>query len=78
MRKLTLRLLYLVALAAAPAANGAIPTAERQVLLNLYASTNGAGWSERTGWNGAAGGECGWFGITCDNTQSHVIDIELA
>ena len=56
----------------------AIPNTERQALLNLYASTNGVGWSQRTGWTGAAGGECNWFGITCDNTQSHVIDIELA
>jgi Leucine-rich repeat (LRR) protein len=55
----------------------AIPPAERQVLLDLYADTNGDGWTDHTGWNGAPGTECTWFGITCNEDESHVTDIAL-
>lgn len=55
----------------------AIPPAERQVLLNLYSSTNGAGWTTRTNWNGAAGTECTWYGITCDAGENHVDFVDL-
>lgn len=43
---------------ASGAARAAIPASERQALLDLYASTNGAGWTTKTNWNGAAGTEC--------------------
>lgn len=59
------------------ALHAAIPDAERQVLLNLYADTNGKGWITHTNWNAAAGTECSWFGITCDEAQSHVTEINL-
>lgn len=55
----------------------AIPPTERQVLLNLYSSTNGAGWTTRTNWNGAAGTECTWYGITCDAGENHVDFVDL-
>ncbi|MDP4027494.1 MAG: DUF4214 domain-containing protein [Gallionella sp.] len=62
----------------APTGTGTgIPATERQVLLNLYASTNGAGWTNKTNWNGAAGTECTWYGVSCDGTQSHVTSIDL-
>lgn len=67
----------LVYLLMVTAAHAAIPDTERQALLDLYTSTNGTSWFTRTGWNGASGTECGWFGITCDGGQSHVVNIEL-
>jgi hypothetical protein len=59
-------------------AEAAIPASERTVLLNLYNSTNGANWTNKTGWNGAVGTECSWFGVVCDGAQSHVIQVWLA
>ena len=59
-------------------AQAAIPAGERQALLDLYASTNGALWSTSTNWNGAAGTECTWYGITCDAGENHVTIINLA
>ncbi|MBZ5586965.1 MAG: leucine-rich repeat domain-containing protein [Acidobacteriia bacterium] len=49
-----------------------IPNAERRALLDLYISTNGAGWTNKTNWNGAAGTECTWFGVTCDDGATTV------
>ena len=43
----------------------AIPASERAVLQALYTSTNGAGWTTNTNWNGVPGTECTWFGVTC-------------
>jgi hypothetical protein len=68
----------ILALAAALApAQAAIPAAERAVLTALYSATNGAGWTNKTNWNGAAGTECTWWGVTCDAGQAHVIAIKL-
>lgn len=49
-----------------------VPTAERDALLALYNSTDGANWSNTTGWwdnawVGAVGTECTWFGVTCES-----------
>jgi len=66
----------LLAAGALPAL-AAIPAAERDVLTALYTSTNGAGWTNHTNWNGAAGTECTWYGVTCDAGQTHVIAISL-
>lgn len=38
---------------------------ERNALIKLYNSTDGANWKNNTGWLGAAGAECDWYGITC-------------
>ncbi len=55
-----------LALSALPAtAQSQIPATERQYLLDLYASTNGPGWTNQTGWNGPAGTECSWYGVSC-------------
>jgi Leucine rich repeat N-terminal domain len=59
------------------AASAAIPDSERQALINLYTSTNGADWTTSTNWNGSAGTECTWYGVTCDSTQSHVTRLDL-
>lgn len=76
-RSCRLRWLGLICLFATGLANAGIPAAEREVLLNLYTGTNGAGWKVHTNWNGAAGTECAWFGVTCDSPQEHVVNIEL-
>src|SRR5205085_324768 len=55
----------------------AISASQRTVLTNLYASTGGASWVNKTNWNGAAGTECTWFGITCDPAQTSVTAIIL-
>jgi hypothetical protein len=54
-----------------------IPASERMVLLNLYASTNGAMWTNRANWNGAAGTECTWHGVTCNSGGNRVTSISL-
>ena len=49
-------------------------------LVDLYNATNGASWTDRTGWEqGAAGTNCTpctWYGVVCDN-QNNVIEIDL-
>ncbi|HVN76139.1 MAG TPA: fibronectin type III domain-containing protein [Thermoanaerobaculaceae bacterium] len=59
-----------------PAA-AAIPDSERQALLDLFASTNGPGWTKSTNWNGAPGTECSWFGIVCTGDGNAVKEINL-
>ena len=60
-----------------------IPQSERDVLIALYGSTNGAGWIDSTNWTLAPGvmnlpaTECGWKGITCDGANEHVTQIDM-
>ena len=61
-----------------PQAIAAISADERQVLLDLYASTNGDHWLVSDGWNGAAGTECHWIGVTCDAAETYVRGIVFA
>lgn len=42
-----------------------IPATERNVLIDLYNSTNGTTWTNNTGWNGAAGTEDTWDRVNC-------------
>lgn len=58
-------LLGLAAAHPAAASTQAIPTSERNVLLELYGSTNGAAWANNSGWLGASGTECSWYGVSC-------------
>ena len=46
-----------------------VSTAERNILMDLYNSANGADWVDNTGWGGDAGTECQWYGITCADDQ---------
>ena len=62
---------------AASVAEADIPDAERQVLIAIYNGTNGGTWTTSTNWNGAAGTECTWFGVTCDGAQTTVTGIDL-
>lgn len=66
-----------LAAASTVAAAPRIPPAERQALLSLYAATDGDRWTERSGWGGAAGGECAWYGVRCDARGRHVVGIHL-
>ena len=52
-----------------------IPAAERQALIDLYNSTNGASWTTKTNWNGAAGTENTWFGVTTDAENTKVLQL---
>jgi Leucine-rich repeat (LRR) protein len=70
--------LFAVAIAAIGGiAHAAIPESERAVLVDVYTSTHGEGWVDATGWNGAPGSECSWFGIACDAAGAHVVGIAL-
>jgi hypothetical protein len=61
----------------ATAGEAAIPASERQVLLNIYTSTNGANWTNKTNWNGAVGTECTWYGIVCNAGGTNVTQVNL-
>ena len=43
-----------------------ISKTECQALLDLYNSTDGPNWSNKSGWN-ETDTPCSWFGITCNN-----------
>lgn len=58
-------------------AQAGIPASERQVLLNIYSQTNGAQWTSNTGWNGEAGTECGWYGVSCSADGMHITELRL-
>lgn len=66
----------------ASGSHATIPQAERNVLLALFSQTAGASWVNSTGWNGAVGSECSWFGVTCNagdfNGVKNVIGISVA
>lgn len=59
------------------AAQAAIPAAERQALLNLYAQADGANWLHDGGWNGAVGTECNWERVTCNLSGTRVTGLDL-
>ncbi len=64
------------ALLIAAGASAAIPSAERSALVDLYQSTNGPSWTENAKWLSNEP-ECDWYGVTCDETESNVIDLSL-
>ena len=56
------------------------PAQERDVLLDIYSSTNGKQWYQTSGWNSSKNNtsHCTWYGITCHNDTSYVKAIVLA
>ena len=50
-------------------AHAQIPPIERDALIALYNSTDGANWSNSGGWLGTPGTECSWYGVTCAGGQ---------
>ena len=67
-----------VSLAICSAAHAAIPGSERDALIAFYESTNGDSWTDSSGWMGAPGTECSWFGIGCHGAGDTVTSIVLA
>ena len=53
-------LLAVVVLIPMSYADAQMPPAERDALIALYNSTDGANWWDNTGWLGAPGTECDW------------------
>jgi len=53
-----------------------IPVSECQSLLELYNSTDGANWTNKTGWN-QTNTPCSWFGVNC-HIISDVTSIQLS
>ena len=64
-------------LLSASLAGAAIPASERTALIDLYTSTGGPSWTTNTGWLGAAGTECSWYGVTCDAGETTVTELSL-
>jgi hypothetical protein len=54
-----------------------IPDSERQALIDLYNSTNGANWLNHSNWLGASGTENTWYGVTTDSANTTVVIINL-
>ena len=66
------RIIVLAILLAAPKVSAQLPSdpdaiseEERQALLQLFETTSGHQWIDRTGWGGPVGTECDWFGVGC-------------
>ena len=57
-------------------ADAQIPSIEREALIALYNSTDGANWSDNTNWLGEVGTECTWYGVTCSG--GHVAWLHLS
>ena len=56
------------------------PAQEKDVLLDIYSSTNGKQWYQTSGWNSSTNNtsHCTWYGITCHNDTFYVKAIVLA
>jgi hypothetical protein len=70
--------LILAMFAAVTPLHAAVAQSERNALIDLYNATQGSQWTNRAGWNGAAGTECYWAGVTCDAAQATVVSLSLA
>jgi Leucine-rich repeat (LRR) protein len=66
-----------LALLLATSATAAIPASQRDALVAIYNAAGGPNWTDKTGWLGAPGTECVWFGVGCDETQSNVTNLDL-
>src|SRR5881396_1206932 len=55
----------------------AVPAQERDALIALYNSTDGANWKKKTKWLGAVGTECTWYGVRCNDTGSSITSLTL-
>ncbi len=61
-----------VALLGAAPVSAAIPTAERNALIDLYNSTGGVNWTHNANWLGAPGTECSWERVYCNFEETSV------
>ena len=69
--------LLLIGLTMSGTAYSQVPSWEREALIALYNATDGDNWSINNGWNGAAGAECDWWGVTCSSLSGSVVKIRL-
>ena len=53
----------------------ALSASEKAALLALYNATGGVNWVDNSGWLGADGTECSWYGVVCDGVG--VVEINL-
>ena len=67
----------LIGLTMSGTAYSQVPSWEREALIALYNSTNGINWKVNTGWLGAAGTECNWYGVNCSSLSGSVVKITL-
>src|SRR3954466_12293253 len=67
----------LCALFFATAVHAAVSQKERDALIAFYNATDGAQWSAHDNWNGAAGTECTWYGVYCDDSQTRVTALSV-
>ncbi|MBN2384031.1 hypothetical protein JXQ70_14240 [bacterium] len=50
----------------------------RDMLTALYDATNGPTWIDHTNWLNASGSECTWYGVSCDNCDYDLTELNLA
>jgi Leucine-rich repeat (LRR) protein len=55
----------------------AVPQSERDALITFHDATGGPNWTKRDGWRGAAGTECTWHGVQCDESGANVVGLDL-
>lgn len=65
-----------LSLLAVPLVHASLPTAQHNALVDLYNSTSGAAWTNRTNWTVAAD-ECTWYGVTCDAAHTTVQGLQI-
>jgi Leucine-rich repeat (LRR) protein len=53
-----------------------ITTAQCETLISLYESTDGANWTNNTGWL-QDNAPCSWYGVTCSESENAVTKLEL-
>jgi Leucine Rich Repeat len=67
----------IIVVSGASQVSAAIPTAERNALIDLYNSTGGVNWVYTANWLGAPGTECTWERVYCNFEETTVTDIRL-
>jgi Leucine-rich repeat (LRR) protein len=70
-------LLAVLVLISMSSVDAQVPSSERNALIALYTDTNGAGWTNNSGWLGSAGTECDWYGVSCNAGEDHVVTLAL-
>jgi len=77
MYKIQIYLLLLITFLLSFNAFAYIPETERKALIDLYMNTSGPGWNKDNLWLGSTGTECDWYGVTCNSTETNVIEVRL-
>ncbi len=60
-------------------AGAAVPFSEKKALIELFGSTGGSAvWQKKTNWNNVRSNVCLWYGVECNNDETHVIGLDLS